>query len=370
MIRPCPITPNTCPGADSPITNLSSEAPDPLLFAGVGWDPYNPYRPPPLGDGPAVATDCSGVTWSAISQEMADLLAQLNAANCITPDPPGPPGPGPDPLPPQFPPFPDFTFTPPVGDPQSPWRPPQTDYQQFYNEAQTATVSCPNGAIFSYTVPTGTLVSGLVPPEIGPAMVELLNAQALAFALQQVWGLRVCIEVPGMTQRVPPTIPPTPSPPLNSPGNGPTLAANPGWCCFGESLIPGLNTYTVGSGITEFAISISGNIPPGTSFNQIDAHTAVLEGFPSAPGTYTYTIIAVQTNGSGTSVQITDTLNVLGITTTALMDGTVGTPYFEQITGAGGTPPFTFTALGALPPGLSIDSAGNITGTPTTPGTY
>ena len=111
------------PGEDSPITNLSSEAPDPLLFSGHGWDPYNPYLPPPLGDGPVVPTDCSNITWSDISQLNADLMAQLAAAGC-QPPPPGPPGPWPDPpiwIPP---PFPDFTFTPPVGDPQSPWGPP------------------------------------------------------------------------------------------------------------------------------------------------------------------------------------------------------------------------------------------------------
>ncbi len=53
-----------------------------------------------------------------------------------------------------------------------------------------------------------------------------------------------------------------------------------------------------------------------------------------------------------------------------LPDGTVGTPYSASIPFTGGGP-VTFTLTdGALPPGLSLSSAGAVTGTPTTGGGY
>ncbi len=50
-----------------------------------------------------------------------------------------------------------------------------------------------------------------------------------------------------------------------------------------------------------------------------------------------------------------------------LPDGVVGTPYpAQQFVASGGTPPYTWQLFaGALPPGLVLDSGGQITGTPT-----
>jgi hypothetical protein len=51
--------------------------------------------------------------------------------------------------------------------------------------------------------------------------------------------------------------------------------------------------------------------------------------------------------------------------------GTVGIPYSHQISISGGTPPYTATISdGALPNGLSMDTDGLITGTPTLAGTF
>jgi uncharacterized repeat protein (TIGR03803 family) len=54
-----------------------------------------------------------------------------------------------------------------------------------------------------------------------------------------------------------------------------------------------------------------------------------------------------------------------------LPNATLGAPYSQTITASGGAPPYAFTvSAGALPPGLSMDTAGNITGTPTATGAY
>ncbi|HEY6401242.1 MAG TPA: Ig domain-containing protein, partial [Blastocatellia bacterium] len=52
-------------------------------------------------------------------------------------------------------------------------------------------------------------------------------------------------------------------------------------------------------------------------------------------------------------------------------NGTVGADYSQTLTAMGGTAPFTFTvSSGALPPGLTLSSAGAISGTPTAAGSF
>jgi hypothetical protein len=61
----------------------------------------------------------------------------------------------------------------------------------------------------------------------------------------------------------------------------------------------------------------------------------------------------------------------LSITTSSLPNGTVGTAYSHNLTATGGTTPYSWSASsGALPPGLAVDNAGRISGTPTAAGTY
>lgn len=53
------------------------------------------------------------------------------------------------------------------------------------------------------------------------------------------------------------------------------------------------------------------------------------------------------------------------------MTATVGTAFHKQLTGGGGTAPYTFSySSGTLPPGTSLSSSGLLSGTPTTAGTY
>ena len=55
----------------------------------------------------------------------------------------------------------------------------------------------------------------------------------------------------------------------------------------------------------------------------------------------------------------------ISLTPASLPGGTVGTPYSQVITATGGTAPYTFAVTsGSLPPGMSLSSAGVLTGTP------
>jgi hypothetical protein len=61
----------------------------------------------------------------------------------------------------------------------------------------------------------------------------------------------------------------------------------------------------------------------------------------------------------------------LTITTTSLPNGSIGNPYDAFMTATGGTLPYTWSiSAGALPPGLSISTGGEISGTPTGTGTF
>lgn len=343
IVRPCKvaIACRNFPGeVDSPITNLSSEAPDPMLWYGFGWPAYDPYRPQLLDDGPNLPVDCSTIVWSSINQENADLMALLATAGC----------------------------RPPRND-----QPTEND-QQFTNDAQTATSECADGSVFTFTIPAGAIISDLMSPEVGAIWVQWADAWALALAYQQVWDMMVCINVP-IDIRNPPTIPPTPPTPPTPPhphSGSPKIADHPGWCCLGEDLIPETNTYTLSTGNEAFTFSVvNGMIPLGTSLNQISPRVAVLTGTPLIPGVYTFTIMAVQNSNPNISVKVIDRLNVFGMVTASLPDGTVGTAYSDtQLVTAGGTAPITFTLVGSLPDGLTMTPAGLISGTPTDDGTF
>ncbi len=60
----------------------------------------------------------------------------------------------------------------------------------------------------------------------------------------------------------------------------------------------------------------------------------------------------------------------LAILTGALPADVVGTAYSQTFTGTGGLSPYTWTATGTLPPGLTLSTGGVLSGTPTTAGTF
>jgi hypothetical protein len=60
----------------------------------------------------------------------------------------------------------------------------------------------------------------------------------------------------------------------------------------------------------------------------------------------------------------------LSIVASALPPATTGQPYSATLTTTGGTPPFVWSASGALPPGLSFSAGGAVSGTPTASGSY
>ncbi len=128
-------------------------------------------------------------------------------------------------------------------------------------------------------------------------------------------------------------------------------------------------TINVSNGTSGYTWTASG-LPTGLSIN---ASTGVISGTPNTATAYPAISVTV-TDAAGASVSrgYSVTINPLPVVgTTNLPDGELTVTYNVLLApGSGGTPPYTWSAVG-LPAGLSINPAtGRITGTPTVSGTF
>ena len=148
-----------------------------------------------------------------------------------------------------------------------------------------------------------------------------------------------------------------------------------------------LPTGTVGTAYTSTTLAATGGTPPYTwsvapgstlPGGLLLSSAGAVSGTPSAAGTFPVTlqvtdsaqVIATRSY----SVAVAAPAVPLSITTTqsSVPSGQAGLAYTETFAATGGTTPYSwYITAGALPPGLSLNqSAGSVTGTPTTAGTF
>ena len=158
---------------------------------------------------------------------------------------------------------------------------------------------------------------------------------------------------------------------VSSPGNN-SYFAQPDSYASSLQTSGGTSTYT-------WSIA-SGTVPPGTTVRN-GANPALLydEG---TPGVYQFTVRATDNNNASNVADrlITYTISPHqlvsppwgAIFTPFLPAGAVGTAYSFTYQVAGGTPPYSFTEslYYPLPPGLTLSSAGVLSGTPTQSGAF
>jgi fibronectin type 3 domain-containing protein len=134
-------------------------------------------------------------------------------------------------------------------------------------------------------------------------------------------------------------------------------------------------TLAASGGMTPYTWSISsGSLPTGLSLN---AGTGGISGTTANSGTFSFTVQAADTSNPAQTATKALSIAVssaptLTITTTTMPDGTTGASYSGTLTASGGMAPYTWSiSSGSLPAGLSLTgSAGVISGTPSTTGTF
>jgi large repetitive protein len=116
---------------------------------------------------------------------------------------------------------------------------------------------------------------------------------------------------------------------------------------------------------------LSGELPPGLSIRSIALDKSVVEGVATEAGTFSAWIALKDCENK--SAETLFTFDVWarrwGITTTSLKAAAVGSPYSATLEGAGLPSDVTWeVTAGSLPPGLTLSTAGVISGTATAVG--
>jgi hypothetical protein len=130
------------------------------------------------------------------------------------------------------------------------------------------------------------------------------------------------------------------------------------------------NNFTVSGGAPPYTWNLATGSVAGLTLTTNGAFS----GTPTMAGTNTFTVQVTDNLSLTTNKPFTLVIAATapGITTSSpLAGGTVGTAYAQTLAAAGGTAPYTWALTGgSLPDGISLSSAGGISGTPTTNGTF
>jgi hypothetical protein len=122
-----------------------------------------------------------------------------------------------------------------------------------------------------------------------------------------------------------------------------TFSPPSGTTFFGAVGTPFNQTLTLFSNFPIGATWSSGNPPPGIALSTIAQNgTGLLSGIPTQPGVFGFSVTATPYSLGALSPQVGSsavanyTMNVFGITTTALPAGSAATPYSFQLSATGG----------------------------------
>ncbi len=133
---------------------------------------------------------------------------------------------------------------------------------------------------------------------------------------------------------------------------------------------------TASGGNGPYSYAVSGSLPSGIT---LDTTTGVLSGRTIAVGNYNFTVTATDTGTSGVGAPFTVAGNytfsvappVIALTPASLPGAMVASSYTASLSASGGAAPYSFAVTsGALPAGLTLSSAGTISGTPTAGGNF
>jgi len=197
----------------------------------------------------------------------------------------------------------------------------------FGNDQQGSTVVCPGGVPFTWIMPAG---------EVLAYSKAIANAEAASIAANSAVTEAICLS---------------------------NLSATA--CGLGNFFLGAVTFTAPPTQPVTFTIS-SGQLPPGMVLTTLPNNGGcTISGVATGAGIFSFTLQA--SNLDGTFMARTYTISVLAIVNLSGMPGAeIGVPYNYQISAAYGTAPYSFAIVGgSLPTGLSMTSAGLISGTPT-----
>ena len=140
----------------------------------------------------------------------------------------------------------------------------------------------------------------------------------------------------------------------------------------GQQHMPYSATLSATGGTPPYAWSTSsGSLPDGLSLSA----EGVLSGTPTSGGNSTFTVQDADSESAPQTahaqLNITVALEGLQITTSFLNSGLTTAPYHASLAATMGEMPYIWSlARGSLPPGLTLNTDGSITGRPTTTGNF
>jgi concanavalin A-like lectin/glucanase superfamily protein/putative Ig domain-containing protein len=310
---------NQClPCDDFPIVNNSNEAPDQDRYIGrfAFLNAIPPIRQLPdfddQGGGIFLQVGCMRWCWSTVSQDEADDCARRQAVECA--------------------------FAPLVPDMPIPTEFSPNRIALFYNQAVTGFYTCPDGNQFFYTVAARAIAA---------FSLAQANHIAAGLAILRARQHRVCLSN------------------LDEP-----ICEN----AFYTKQITASGPYVAVFPNSDLWELVSGTIPTGMTLEsgfQLDG--IMFSGIPTTIGEYTFrvrcTIRTLGSPGFGDFMEKVFTVKVVGIEQSSpLPDATLGVAYSQQLSAAFSSnhelETWSITS-GSLPDGLTLSTAGLISGTPT-----
>ncbi|WP_288193909.1 autotransporter domain-containing protein [uncultured Phyllobacterium sp.] len=136
-------------------------------------------------------------------------------------------------------------------------------------------------------------------------------------------------------------------------------------------------TFSAGGGTAPYTFSIAaGSLPNGMTLN---AATGALTGTPTVSGTFPFSVRATDSStGPGAPFSVTNSYilvvrpaGIISLAPSTFPSGKGGVNYLQTMTASGGTAPYSFAITsGSLPNGMTLSSAGVLSGAPDAAGTY
>ena len=169
------------------------------------------------------------------------------------------------------------------------------------------------------------------------------------------------------------------STPVQSASGAITITVNPQALSINTAQLPAATVnvaYTgsvsVSGGVGAVSCSLAGGaLPAGLQFN---SSTCSVTGTPITAGTSSMTIVATDANTpqpdtASANLALNVNAGAMGLATAQLATPVLGSSYSQTLAVTGGTAPYSFAVTnGALPQGLTMSTAGVISGTPTAAG--